>query len=147
MLKGIDPVLNADILYILRAMGHGDDLAIVDANFPAETMATERYVRMEAIDAPGMLRKVLQVLPVDGFVDDPLRRMQVVDDPNAVPPVVEEMEMIAVEELGAATIIHKVERFAFYDQTRQAFAIIATGDTRKYANVLIRKGVISTDPD
>jgi len=147
MLKGIDPVLNADILYILRAMGHGDDLAIVDANFPAETMATERYVRMEAIDAPGLLHKVLQVLPVDGFVDDPLRRMQVVDDPNAVPAVVEEMEMIAVEELGAATIIHKVERFAFYDQTRQAFAIIATGDTRKYANVLIRKGVISTDPD
>ena len=141
MLKGIDPVLNADILYTLRAMGHGDDLVIADANFPGETMA-KRLIRMEAIDSPMLLGKVLRLLPVDDFVDDPLVRIEVVGDPDAVPEVCADMQAAVDAAVGGGRRIGKLDRFAFYDRARKAFAVIATGETRLYGCVLIKKGVI-----
>ncbi len=144
MLKGIDPILNADILYILRAMGHGDELAIVDVNFPAETMARE-LVRMEAADAPRMLRAVLSLLPLDDFVPDPAIRMEVVGDPEAEPEVCREFrEILARPEYGGVPLA-KIERFAFYERVRGCFAVIATGERRLYGNVILKKGVIRPD--
>ncbi|MCF3946605.1 ribose ABC transporter [Acidiphilium sp. AL] len=136
MLLGIDPLLTADLLHALRAMGHGDAIAIVDANFPA-TANTRRLVVLPGCDASAMLRAILSVLPVDDFIAHPLTTMQVVGDPDAVPPAVAEFRMIA-GEAGMGS----VERHEFYRLTREAFAIVQTGDRRLYANVIVTKGVI-----
>lgn len=141
MLRGIDPALNADILYALRAMGHGDDLVIADANFPAETMA-KRLIRMEAISSPDMLRKILTVLPVDDFVDEPLVRIEVVGDPDAVPPVCVEMQRVLDETLTNQPRLGKIDRFDFYERAREAYCVIATGESRLYGCILLKKGVI-----
>ena len=141
MLKGIDPILNADILYILRAMGHGDELAIVDVNFPAETMA-RKLVRMEAADAPRMLRAVLSLLPLDDFVPDPAIRMEVVGDPEAEPEVCREFRDILAQPQHGGVPLAKIDRFAFYERVRGCFAVIATGERRLYGNVILKKGVI-----
>ncbi|MFQ5972812.1 MAG: RbsD/FucU family protein [Alphaproteobacteria bacterium] len=141
MLRGIDPALNADILYALRAMGHGDDLVIADANFPAETMA-KRLIRMEAISSPEMLRKVLTVFPVDDFVDEPLLRIEVVGDPEAVPPVCVEMQKVLDETLTNPPRLGRIDRFDFYERAREAYCVIATGEPRLYGCILLKKGVI-----
>ncbi len=141
MLKGIDPLLNADILYTLRAMGHGDDIVIADANFPAETMA-RNLIRMEGATGPRMLEAVLSVLPIDDFVPDPALRIEVVGDADAEPEVCREYrEILARPEYGAVPL-GKIDRFAFYERARQAFAVIATGEPRLYGCVLLKKGVI-----
>ncbi len=141
MLKGIDPLLNADILHILRAMGHGDDLVIADANFPAETMA-RRLVRMEGADGPRMLEAVLSVLPIDDFVPDPALRIEVVGDPEAEPEICRIYRDILARPEHGGIPLGKIERFAFYERARQAFAVIATGERRLYGCVLLKKGVI-----
>lgn len=138
MLKGIDPVLNADLLYALRAMGHGDDLVLADANFPATTMA-KRLIRMDGVPGPRLLQAILSVLPIDDFVPDPALRIEVVGDPDRVPPVCAEYAAI-LEHHGAK--LGKIDRFAFYDRAREAFAVVASGEARLYGCVLLKKGVI-----
>ena len=93
MLKGLDPLLSADLLHVLRAMGHGDELVIVDANFPATSMG-RRVVRMDGVSATRALEAVLSVMPLDDFVDAPCARMQVVDDPDAVPEVCQQFQEV-----------------------------------------------------
>jgi L-fucose mutarotase len=93
MLKGLDPLLSADLLHVLRAMGHGDELVIVDANFPATSMG-RRVVRMDGVSATRTLEAVLSVMPLDDFVDEPCARMQVVDDPDAVPEICKEFQAL-----------------------------------------------------
>src|SRR3954447_11417725 len=97
MLKGIDPLLNADLLYVLRAMGHGDDLVIADANFPSETMATRKLIRMDAADGPRVLKAILSVMPLDDFVPDPALRIEVVGDEASVPEVCAEYARLVEE--------------------------------------------------
>lgn len=138
MLKGIDPLLNADLLYILRAMGHGDDIVIADANFPAEANA-KKLVRMEAASATQMARAILSVMPIDDFVDDAALRIEVVGAPDEEPPVCQEFAAMLQAE-GAA--LGKIDRFAFYERTKRAFAVIATGEQRLYGCLLLKKGVI-----
>lgn len=138
MLKGVDPLLNADLLYILRAMGHGDDLVLADTNFPSTTMG-RRLVRMDGVPGPRLLEAILSVLPLDDFVPDPALRIEVVGDPEAEPPVCAEYASILAQH-GAR--LGKLERFAFYDRARQAFAVVASGETRLYGCVLLKKGVI-----
>ena len=141
MLKGIDPLLSPDLLATLRAMGHGDSIAIVDANFPAESTA-RRLLRLDGHDAVRVLDAVLSVLPLDDFEADAASRMQVVGEPHAEMPIFAEFRrVIARHELTSAAL-GSLERFAFYEAARAAFAIVATGETRLYGNILLRKGVL-----
>jgi L-fucose mutarotase len=141
MLRGIDPILSPDLLRILRAMGHGDDIVIADANFPAESSAIE-LVRLDGIDAVRTLRAVLSVMPLDSFVDDPAISMQMVDDPEGVPPVVAEFQKVIDEAADNPAKIRPLERFAFYERARGAYAVIQTGERRLYGNLILKKGVI-----
>jgi L-fucose mutarotase len=141
MLKGLDPLLGPDPLAILRGMGHGDELAIVDANFPAAASA-KRLVRLDGIAATRALDAVLSVLPLDDFVDSPATRMAVVGDAAAIPEICREFDECIGKAVGRPMILAAIERFAFYQRTREAFAVVATGETRLYGNLLLRKGVI-----
>lgn len=141
MLKGLDPLLNADLLHVLRAMGHGDDLVIADANFPATTMG-RRLVRMDGVSAPRVLEAVLSVMPLDDFVDEPCGRIEVVGDPDAVPEVCAEFQAIIDRAEGGRFQLARIERFAFYERARQAFAVVQTGETRLYGCVLLKMGVV-----
>ncbi len=140
MLKKIDPLLSAELLTILAEMGHGDELAIVDANFPAVTMG-KRVVRMSA-SAVATLDAVLTLLPLDDFVDAPATVMGVVGDPDAVPEVVKEFQISLNNAEERKIKMDRIDRFAFYERTRSAFAVVATGETRLYGCILIKKGVI-----
>ncbi|PWJ82351.1 L-fucose mutarotase [Pseudaminobacter salicylatoxidans] len=142
MLRGIDPILSPDLLQILRAMGHGDDIVIADANFPAEAMAS-RLVRLDGIDAPCVLQAVLSVMPLDNFVDDPAITMQIVGESESIPPVVERFQMVIDAVADNVAKIVAVERFDFYARARQAFAVVQTGERRLYGNIILKKGVVS----
>ena len=141
MLKGIDPLLNADLLYALGAMGHGDEIAVVDANFPALAMA-KRLIRLDGVDAVRAVEAILSLLPLDDFVDQPASRMQVVGDADAVPPVCQEFQKLVDRSAGKRTPLATIERHAFYERVKQCFAVVATGETRLYGNLIITKGVI-----
>lgn len=143
MLKGLDPILNADVLYALRAMGHGDDLIIVDTNFPSDSVARETVLgKVLRIDRPAaeVVRAVLSVYPIDTFVDDAAARMEVVDEPATILPVMEEVQAEVSAVKGPSMI--RVERFAFYDRAKKAYAVIQTGERRFYGCFAFRKGVI-----
>ena len=141
MLKGIDPLLHPDLLHALRAMGHGDELAIVDANFPAASMG-RRVIRLDGASATRALETVLSVLPLDDFVDAPCARMEVVGDSDAVPEICREFQAIVDRIEGRRIELAQLERFAFYARTREAFAVLQTGETRLYGNLLVKKGVV-----
>ena len=141
MLRNIDPLLSPDLLRILAAMGHGDEIVIADANFPGESCA-RRLVRLDGIDAVRTLEAVLSILPLDSFAEERAMSMAVVDDPNAVPPVVALFQDVIDKVADHPATIVPVERFAFYDRSRSAYAIIQTGETRLYGNIILKKGVI-----
>jgi L-fucose mutarotase len=144
MLKNIPALLTPEALFALASMGHGDELAIVDANFPAARVAAQRgarLVRLPGADAQSALRAVLALLPLDDFGPEAAWTMQVVGDAAAVPPPVAEFRALlreAGEREPAA-----LERFAFYERAAGAFAIVQTGELRRYGNLLLRKGVIN----
>lgn len=141
MLRNIPPILSPDLLCSLRAMGHGDEIVIADANFPATSLG-ERCHRLDGLAATEVLEAVLRVLPLDSFVPDPALVMEVVDDPDAVPPVVANFQQIVTQTADNPATLGKLERFAFYDRARTAFAIVQTGETRLYGNIILKKGVI-----
>lgn len=141
MLRGIDPLLTADLLYALRAMGHGDTLTIVDANFPGASCA-QRLISLPGLEVSDVFRAVMSVLPVDDFIPLPLLTMQVVGDPSALPPAVAQMQLIAQEVGVDPTRIGTTERHDFYKIAKESFCIVQTGDRRLYANIIITKGVI-----
>ena len=141
MLKNIDPILTADLLSVLRRMGHGDEIAVVDANFPAETNARV-LVRLDGVSATTALSAIASVLPIDTYVEVPVHTMEVVGDKDAVPPVVAEFRNIVSNSADFDVPFGTLERDAFYERTRGAFAIVATGETRLYGNVIVAKGVI-----
>jgi len=141
MLKNIDPLLNADLLHVLAAMGHGDDLALVDRNFPALANA-RRLIRLDGADIITAGRAILSVYPLDSFVDHPVMRMQMVGKPDEVPPVQQDFQKIVDAAEGRHWPMGSIERFAFYEAARQAFAVVATGESRPYGCFLLKKGVI-----
>lgn len=149
MLKGIDPRLNADVLYALRAMGHGDVLIISDTNFPADSIARSttlgELLRMDNLTAAEAAEAVLSVLPLDTFVNDFAGRMEVVDAPDDVPPVQKEVQAAIDSSEGRHRALIGIERFAFYDLAREAYAVIQTGERRFYGCFMFRKGVIPPD--
>ena len=140
MLKGIDPLLSPDLLHILASMGHGDEIVLVDALYPAVTNA-QRLVRLPACDLPRVARAVLSVLPLDTFIDQPMATMAMVDTPEVVPDVQQEVLELATEADRREIGMEQVERFAFYERSRRAFAIVQTGELRPYGNVIFTKGV------
>ncbi|MEM1265777.1 MAG: RbsD/FucU domain-containing protein [Pseudomonadota bacterium] len=142
MLHNIDPILSPDLLHALRAMGHGDEIALVDANYPAEA-AGPRCIRADGSDNTTMLRAVLSVMPLDTFVPDPALCMQVVDDPSAVPDTVTDFQAIIDDTADAPRKIQSLERFAFYARAATAFAVVQTGERRLYGNIILKKGVIA----
>ena len=146
MLKGLDALLNADLLYALAAMGHGDELAVVDCNFPA-TSTGRRVVRLDGVDVCAAIRAVPTVFPVDTFVDEPLVRMQVVDAPNDVPDVQREVQALAAHAEQREIRMGSLSRKAFYERAARAFAIVATGETRPYGCFLFVKGVTYPDAE
>ena len=149
MLKGLDNRLNADVLYALRAMGHGDTLVISDTNFPADSIARETVLgsllRMENLTCAQATEAVLSVFPLDTFVDDFAGRMEVVGDPTRVEPVQAEVQLAIDAAEGRPRPMISIERFDFYDRARQAYAVIQTGERRFYGCFIFRKGVIAPD--
>ena len=146
MLKGVDPRLNADVLCALRDMGHGDVLILADTNFPSGSIARETVLgdllRMENLTSAEAAEAVLSVLPLDTFVYDFAGRMEIVDAPNEIPPVQAEVQAAIDAAEGAPRPMVSIERFAFYDMARDAYAVIQTGERRFYGCFMFRKGVI-----
>ncbi len=147
MLIGINAILNADVLYTLRAMGHGDDLIIADTNFPSDSVARQtvlgELLRIDA-SAAEVVRAVLSVYPIDTFVDDAASRMEVVGEPTKILPVMEEVQA-EVSAAGGPKKMMSIERYKFYERAKQAFAVIQTGERRFYGCFALRKGVIGPD--
>lgn len=141
MLKNLDPLLGPELLKVLRAMGHGDEIVIVDANHPAETNA-QRLVRMDGVSATRVLDAVISVLPLDTYVECSVHTMQVVGDPESAPEIVEEFRRIVRAGSDTEISFGTLERFDFYARVRAAFAVIATGEQRLYGNIILKKGVI-----
>ncbi len=148
MLKGIDWVLNAEVLGALRAMGHGDDLIVADTNFPAASIAAQtrlgRLLRID-LDAPRVVRAVLSVYPLDSFVEDAAARMEVVGAPGRLEPVMAEVQAEVDAAEGRAWPLLGVERYAFYERAKAAYAVIQTGERRFYGCFAFRKGVIAPE--
>jgi L-fucose mutarotase len=151
MLKSIDPVLTPDLLWTLAAMGHGDDLALVDANHPAariaRSTASGKLIELPGLSMARAARAILSVLPLDDFTPDPVRRMLVVGDADAVPDVQKSVQA-EIDAASARKIqMAGIERFAFYEAAKASFAIVQAGDPRGYGCFLFRKGVVFGDPE
>lgn len=142
MLKGIDPRISPELLYVLAQMGHGDDIAIVDANFPAASIARHLpFDRVLTLTTRLNIATtmVTNLIPLDNFVTAAATSMQVVDDPEAIPePIAETIPII--ERAGSA--LQSIDRFGFYDFARNSFAILQCADPRHYANLILKKGVM-----
>ncbi len=146
MLKGIDPRLNAEVLFALRAMGHGDALVVVDTNFPANSIARRngcgKLLRMDNLTAAEAVGAILSVMPLDTFVDDFAGRMEVVGEPDTIPQVQAEVQAVIDAAEGRSRPMIGIERFEFYDRARGCYAVIQTGERRFYGCFMLRKGVI-----
>jgi L-fucose mutarotase len=147
MLKGIDPLLTADLLWVLDAMGHGDDLAVVDANHPAERIAratvSGKLIRVPALPMARAIRAILSVLPIDDFQPNAIRRMEVMGAPQERPAVQREVQEEIERALASSAPMTGIERFAFYEAAKAAFAVVQVGDPRPYGCFLLRKGIIA----
>ncbi len=149
MLKSIDPILNADVLYALRSMGHGDNLVICDTNFPADSVARQtvsgRLLRLDNVTAGRAARAVLSVMPLDSFVEEPALRMEIVGQPDEVPPVQAEVQTEVDAAEGRHWPMGSIERFAFYELAKKSYCVIQTGERRFYGCFVFKKGVIPPD--
>lgn len=146
MLKGIDPVISAELLMVLMSMGHGDDLLICDINHPAATIANHttygRLINMSGCDLPRTAEAILSLMPLDTFVEAPVVRMKVVDDPERIMPVHERLQEVLDRVEGPAVQTQALERFDFYAAAKHAFAVVRTSDPGPYGCFILRKGVI-----
>ena len=145
MLKGIHPLLHPNLLQALAAMGHGDEIAIVDANFPTATFS-RRIVQLIGASASEALDAILSVFPLDTFVVPAAFTMEVVGDPEAVPEPVREFASVFTRHELADAEIGRLERSAFYERARGAYAVVRTSDIRPYGNLLLVKGVVNAWP-
>lgn len=151
MLKGIDPRLGADLLYVLRAMGHGDTIVLADTNFPARATAARTVhgdlLHMDNLTLGAAVEAILSVMPLDTFVPDFALRMEVVGEPDTIPaPQAEAQAAIDAAE-GRPRPMVGLDRFAFYEAADSAFAVVLTGERRFYGDVILRKGVIPPEAE
>jgi L-fucose mutarotase len=146
MLKNIDPLLTAELLSVLAAMGHGDELAVTDANFPADSVARGtchgQVISVAGASLSAVVGAILSVLPLDEFVDAPVRRMAIDVTPDELPEVQQEVQALIDAVSGKHWPMGVLERFAFYEAAHGCYAVVLTGERRFYGNVLIKKGAI-----
>lgn len=140
MLKGISPILSPELLKILMEMGHGDEIVIGDGNFPAASVA-QRLVRLDGHGVPAILDAVLALMPLDTYVEAPVGLMQVTPGDDIVPEIWDEYRAIVKQHEGEKKF-EEIERFAFYERAKKAYAVVATGETAIYANIILKKGVV-----
>ena len=142
MLKGIPPLVTPDLLHALASMGHGDEIAIVDANFPSATIG-ERVIAVAGAGSHEVLAAVLALLPLAAAGGTPVWTMEVIGDPDAIPePVADFAAVLADHDLGDVEM-GRLERQAFYERAREAYAVVRTGELRPYGNVLLVKGTVN----
>lgn len=142
MLKRIPPMLNGDLLKILRDMGHGDELTISDANYPSAS-TSQRLVRLDGISMTDALAAILEIFPLDEFVDAPVFLMS--PGPGKAPPLLAAVQKVVDKANGKKVKIAATPRFDFYDQARLSFACVATAERRLYGDVIIKKGILRPD--
>lgn len=140
MLKNIPSVISPELLKILHEMGHGDEIVIGDGNFPAASNA-KRLVRCDGHGVPAILDAILQLFPLDTYVESPVMLMQVTPGDDVDPVIWKEYKKI-VDAHQDNVNFSEIERFAFYDRAKEAYAIVATGESALYANVILKKGVV-----
>ena len=144
MLKGIPKILSPELLKVLCEMGHSDRICLADGNFPAASMGKNAIViRMDGHGACDVLEAILKVFPLDTYVDAPVSLMQVMPgDPVETPIWDTYKEIVTKHDVRGAAAFGEIERFAFYEEARKCYAIIATGETALYANIILQKGVL-----
>lgn len=141
MLKGIPSVLSPELLKILDEMGHSDEIVIADGNFPGASHA-QRLIRLDGHNVPEILDAILQLFPLDRYVAAPVALMEVVKGDPVVPVIWENYKkIIAAHEENIQ--IENIERFAFYERAKKAYAVIATSEKALYANIILKKGVVN----
>ncbi len=143
MLIGISPLISPDLLAVLYRMGHGDEIVLADAHFPGETYG-QRLLRADGLKIPDLLDAILPLFVLDAYVESPLIMMRAVSG-DQLDPIVEASYRQAIDKHWPATPpIQRIERFDFYDRAKQAFAVLMTGETVKYGNIILKKGVTPT---
>lgn len=149
MLKNISPLLNADVLYALKAMGHGDYLVLSDLNFPSDSIARQtvlgKLLRMENTTSAEAAGAILSLMPLDTFIDNAAERMEVVGKPDELPEVQQEVQAAIDKAEGRHWPLKSIERFAFYEKAKKAYCVIQTGERRFYGCFVLTKGVIPPD--
>ena len=145
MLRGISPLISPDLLDVLYRMGHGDEIVLADAHFPSESMDS-RVVRADGLRIPDLLDAILPLFVLDPFVESPLFMMAPVPGDSVDPAVIENYRTAIDRHCSPAPSITNLERFAFYERVRtKSFAVVATGETAKYGNIILKKGVTPID--
>jgi len=140
MLKGISPLISPDLLAVLARMGHGDEIVLADAHFPGETF-NARVLRADGLKIADLLAAILPLLELDAYVAHPLAMMAAVPG-DSLDPDVEKGYLKSIHQTNPAVApIERVERFAFYERAKSAFAVVMTGETAKYGNIILKKGV------
>ncbi|MDI3548823.1 MAG: L-fucose mutarotase [Halanaerobiales bacterium] len=142
MLKGVPSILTPDLLKILMEMGHGDELVIGDGNYPAASNA-RRLVRCDGHGVPELLDAIMKFFPLDQYVEKPAALMAVVEGDSTKPTIWEEYRSIIQKYEPDFKDFEFVERFAFYERAKKAYAIVATGESALYANIILKKGVVT----
>lgn len=149
MLKNISPLLNADVLYALKAMGHGDYLILSDTNFPADSIARQtvlgKLLRMDNTTSAQATEAILSLMPLDTFIDNAAERMEIVGSPDELPAVQQEVQVAIDAAEGKHWPLKSIERFAFYEKAKKAYCVIQTGERRFYGCFVLTKGVIPPD--
>ena len=144
MLINIDPILSPELLHALRSMGHGDKLVLADANFPSASLA-KKLIRLDGANIPNAAKAILSVLPLDSFVDYPVERMEIDDNPDEINDVHQDLIDVLKISAGDKWKVGSIERFKFYEEAKQAYMIVSTTDARAFGCFIITKGVIKPD--
>ncbi|MGF7045630.1 L-fucose mutarotase [Paenibacillus sp. DS2015] len=142
MLKGISTLISPELLKVLMEMGHSDEIVLADGNFPAASHA-QRLIRCDGHGIPELLEAVLQLVPLDEYVEHPISLMQVTPGDQVKTPIWDTYRGIVATYQDGENLFEEVERFAFYERAKKAYAIISTGEKALYANVILKKGVIN----
>ena len=140
MLRGISPLLSPELLSMLCRMGHGDELVLADAHFPGETYG-KRVLRADGLRIPDLINAILPLYVLDEYVDSPLIMMAVVPGDKLDPEVERSYREMVDRHYPNTPPISRIERFAFYERTKSAFCVVMTGETAKYGNIILKKGV------
>lgn len=142
MLKGISPLISPELIKVLMEMGHGDEIVLADGNFPGASHA-QRLVRLDGHPIPPLLGAILSLYPLDSYVEKPVTLMQVVPGDKVETPIWEEYKKIIQDHTGISEPFQHVDRFEFYERAKKAYAVVATGEGALYANIILKKGVIT----